>query len=389
MWCPDRRIVLDRRLERHRDVPVQQLAPARRAPTWPGPSPCRLREQMSRVPVFLCVDLEPVEREVQDSSSDAWRGVDAIVEWLEDLRPGLAEVSGDGRPAPVVPSLRSADRGRVRRAERPHAPVGRDTRASARRRRRDRPPHSPVAVGRGRSELDRRLRQRGLDRSLRGDVLRGVPPLTSVGPASSTDSATTGSAQTSSRFSSSRVCGSTSASSPGARGMQSIAPGERTTGSIPDYTRAPREPYHASSGDLCRPDPTARSGLWIVPLSAANPGSALPLSWRIGRRVRFPFRPSHRPLYMFRELDQPEGVLGPGGTARRLARAAVLGVRDSERRSGVARTSSGCGASSSISPSTRSARNCASPEPETGVRLMGYEAGRTSPGRVAPHAAAS
>ena len=260
---------------------------------------------MSRVPVFLCVDLEPVEREVHDSSSDAWRGVDAIVEWLDALRPRFAEASGDEarllwflRCDPQIEvafgasnalMLRSA--GALQRLLDDGDAIGLHTHPW----RWEEDDASWVAdyanpawiehcvetslkAYRGHFGRACKLHRFG-DHWLSADV---IPFLEAQGV----------------RFDFSVE--------PGARAMRSIAPGERTTGFVPDYTRAPREPYHASSGDLCRPDPDARTGLWIVPLSAANPGSAMPLSWRIGRRMRFPFRPSHRPLYMFREWTSPE-----------------------------------------------------------------------------------
>jgi hypothetical protein len=260
---------------------------------------------VSRVPVFLCIDLEPVEREVHDSSTDSWRGVDAIVEWLGALRPRLADTSGEdvrllwflrcdpqvevAFGAPNALMLRSASTLDALREggdaiglhthpwrwEEDEASWIADY---------DNPAWIEHCVETSfeayRSHFGRpcELHRFG-DHWMSAAV---VPVLEEKGV----------------RFDFSVE--------PGARGMDSLAPGERTSGSIPDYTRAPREPYRPSSADARVPNPTARSGLWIIPLSAANPGSALPLSWRIGRRVRFPFRPLHRPLYMFREWTSPE-----------------------------------------------------------------------------------
>jgi hypothetical protein len=67
-----------------------------------------------------------------------------------------------------------------------------------------------------------------------------------------------------------------------------------------------RRPYRPQPSDFRRPEPATRTGLWIVPLSADNPAPAMPWSWRIGRRVRFPFRPAHRPLQMFRNWTNAE-----------------------------------------------------------------------------------
>lgn len=260
---------------------------------------------MPPVPIFLCVDLEPVERQVHDSTSDSWRGVDAIVDWLGALRPRLAEASGEdvrllwflrcdpqievAFGAPNALMLRSS--GTLDRLLEAGDAVGLHTHPW----RWDEDEASWIAdyadaawiehcvetsfeAYRGHFGRACELHRFG-DHWLSADV---IPVLERQGV----------------RFDFSVE--------PGARGMDSIAPGERTSGSIPDYIRAPREPYRPSSTDVRLPDSDARTGLWIIPLSAANPGSALPLSWRIGRRVRFPFRPLHRPLYMFREWTSPE-----------------------------------------------------------------------------------
>ena len=47
------------------------------------------------------------------------------------------------------------------------------------------------------------------------------------------------------------------------------AKGRPFTGSIPDYRRAPRAPYRPSLADFRVPDPARKAGLWMIPLSTA------------------------------------------------------------------------------------------------------------------------
>jgi hypothetical protein len=85
-----------------------------------------------------------------------------------------------------------------------------------------------------------------------------------------------------------------------------LAPGERSTGSMPDFAHAPREPYRPSTSDYLVPDHGAASDLLLIPQSSADPSPALPIKRRIGRRVRYPFRPTHRPLTLYRAWTSPQ-----------------------------------------------------------------------------------
>jgi hypothetical protein len=260
---------------------------------------------MVRVPVFLCIDLEPDERHVQVPHAESLRGIEAIFEHLEGLRPRLAAASGEQvrflwflRCDPQIAAVYgSADHLLTRYAE---------------------TFERLVAAGDGLGlHVHPWRREEGSERWI-ADYGNPAWIEECIEMAFAAYRAQFGAACELHRFGD-RWLGTEVIPllerlgvrfdltvEPGARGTRSLAPGDVTTGSIPDYTRAPREPYRPSRSDFCLPDPAAGPGLWIVPLSAGDPSSALPLSWRIGRRVRFPFRPAHRPLQMFREWNSPK-----------------------------------------------------------------------------------
>lgn len=91
---------------------------------------------------------------------------------------------------------------------------------------------------------------------------------------------------------------------PGARATRSIHPGTAVTGRIPDHGPAPREPYHPAAEDPMRP--ASRSGpgrqedlLWMIPLTAIDRDPLLPIWRRVARRIRHPDRPRHRPAQLW------------------------------------------------------------------------------------------
>lgn len=259
---------------------------------------------MTSVPVFLCIDLEPAERQVRPSEADPWRGVDAIAEHLESLRPRLQDVSGKPvrflwfvRCDPQIETAFGSADALLRRSselfERLLAAGDRiglhvhlwrwDEGASAWIADYGNPSWAERCVE---TSFETYRRHFGTPCELHrfGDrwlSTEAIALLERLGV----------------RFDLSLE--------PGARGHRSLAPDERTTGSIPDYTRAPREPYRPSRSDFLVPDGAEPAGLWIVPLSSGDPSAALTLSWRIGRRVRYPLRPVHRPLTMFRQWTSP------------------------------------------------------------------------------------
>jgi hypothetical protein len=326
---------------------------------------------MTRVPVFLCVDLEPNEREVQISDAESLRGVDALAEQLEQLRPRLAEASGEQvrflwflRCDPQIDIVYGSPNHLLNRsAEMLERLVAGGDRIGLHVHpwRWDESRASWVAdygnpawiehcvqtafeAYRTHFGVSCELHRFG-DRWLSTEV---IPLLERLGT----------------RFD--------LTVEPGARGTQALAPGEMTTGSIPDYTRAPREPYRPSRSNFGLPDSAAGPGLWIIPLSAADPSSALPLSWRIGRRVRFPFRPAHRPLQMFRDWTSPKAYWD----------LVEQHVESLERpylafaiRSGDPEASSEQQVRAILDhlPEHRLAVRLRLTDPEDGLRLMGYE----------------
>ena len=61
---------------------------------------------------------------------------------------------------------------------------------------------------------------------------------------------------------------------PRSPGVERLVAEERSTGSIPDYSRAPEDPYEPRPGDFLHPAPAGRpEALTIVPLTAAANGS--------------------------------------------------------------------------------------------------------------------
>jgi hypothetical protein len=326
---------------------------------------------MTPVPVFLCVDLEPDERQVQVAGAKSLRGVEAVFEHLGRLRPRLAEASGEGvrflwflRCDPQMDVVYgSPDYLLSQYAETferllaggdgigLHVHPWRWDESSA----------SWIAdygnpdwiehcvqmafeAYRAHFGVSCELNRFG-DHWLSTEV---IPLLERFGV----------------RFD--------LTVEPGARGTRAIAPGETTTGSIPDYTRAPQEPYRPSRDDFVVPDPEAGPGLWIVPLSSADPSPARPLSWRIGRRVRFPFRSALRPLQMFREWTSPKAYWD---LVERHADSLERPYLAFAIRSGDPEEADEQRARSILDhlPEHRLAHRLRFTDPEDGLGLMGYE----------------
>jgi len=96
---------------------------------------------------------------------------------------------------------------------------------------------------------------------------------------------------------------------PGARGMAALEDSVPSTGYLPDQGAAPRVPYQpadddpfrAATNDGATNDGATHDadGLWILPITAFDPGPWLSPSRRLARRVRFAGRPLHRPAELW------------------------------------------------------------------------------------------
>ncbi|MEX2080368.1 MAG: hypothetical protein WEC33_02040 [Dehalococcoidia bacterium] len=97
---------------------------------------------------------------------------------------------------------------------------------------------------------------------------------------------------------------------PGSHGARSPRPGTVATGRIPSQTMAPREPYRPAPDDPLRPAVPGRNAvsqdLWMIPLTALNSDPLVPVWRRLGRRLKHPLGPRHRPA----PLAAPWGPVG-------------------------------------------------------------------------------
>jgi hypothetical protein len=94
---------------------------------------------------------------------------------------------------------------------------------------------------------------------------------------------------------------------PGSRRTVALEPTVPATGELPDQQRAPRVPYRPLAADPLRAandaGRPASEGLWMLPLSAFDPGPLLPAWRRAARAVRFAGRPLHRPAELWAPVD--------------------------------------------------------------------------------------
>ena len=105
---------------------------------------------------------------------------------------------------------------------------------------------------------------------------------------------------------------------PGRRGTPNLLPSEHFTGAFPDYARVPREPYRPSASDFRERGGDAPGRLWLIPLSTGllPPWPRAPLYRRAVWRLRYGPR-RHSPLYLaldpsyFRAAAE-EILRGPG-----------------------------------------------------------------------------
>ena len=96
---------------------------------------------------------------------------------------------------------------------------------------------------------------------------------------------------------------------PGKRGASRVDMSADATGAIPSYANLRSIPYRHRD-----------SSLWVLPLTAADPGPALSLPVRLARQVRFLGQDLHRPLTLHRAWRSPEAYWSlVEGTISRLA----------------------------------------------------------------------
>lgn len=85
---------------------------------------------------------------------------------------------------------------------------------------------------------------------------------------------------------------------PGMPGARWLGKDSLSTGRIPSHTKAPREPYRPSVLDPFRRAEEGvaanGAGLWMIPLTAMHSGPLIPLWKRVGRRVKNPRSPRYR-----------------------------------------------------------------------------------------------
>jgi hypothetical protein len=250
---------------------------------------------LAAIPTFLCIDVEPDERGVLIGERPPWRGFDALSEHLQRLRPRLARATG--RPVAfawfprIDPQIESCY------GDAAYALGAFEDRFTALRANGDVVgvhPHSfrfDAAAGRWRSDY------------ADADWAQHCQTM-----AFEAFHARTGEACALHRYGDHFLSRDLVANAerlgarvdltaePGLRPVRRLARGELVTGALPDYRGLPREPYRASTGDFRVPDEHRNAGMWIVPLTAADPRAAEAFPRRLLRRMTLHGQPAHRPL---------------------------------------------------------------------------------------------
>jgi hypothetical protein len=92
---------------------------------------------------------------------------------------------------------------------------------------------------------------------------------------------------------------------PGTRRTAKVGGSPFATGTIPDQTHAPRQPYRPDPADPLRaaPVPSAAGGLWEIPLTAINPERLYAPARRVARQVRRAFQTRHRTAQLWEPGD--------------------------------------------------------------------------------------
>jgi hypothetical protein len=233
------------------------------------------------VPVTIGIDVEPDDRSEAPGSGVRLDGFHGMRDWLERIRPLLAEASGAPvaftwflRMDPQIAWLTGRPEGLAERIERPVADllargdsVGLHTHAGRWDGSRWIADHGDdrwirecveVAAGAFERVFGRPCVEHRFGDRWTGDALYDA--LVDVGV---------------------EVDGTIE---PGIRGAARTDPTMAATGRVPDYLHVPREA-----------GPTRDGRLWLLPLSSADPGPSLSSLRRLARRLRYPGEPLHRP----------------------------------------------------------------------------------------------
>lgn len=83
---------------------------------------------------------------------------------------------------------------------------------------------------------------------------------------------------------------------PGRGARPSVRPGELHTGSFPDYTTAPSWPYKPCRHDFRKHSGGAKRGLWEIPLSTEKMGGRFPVLNQAAKALGFDYRKNHEPI---------------------------------------------------------------------------------------------
>jgi hypothetical protein len=250
---------------------------------------------LAAIPTFLCIDVEPDERAVPLGERPPWRGFDVLAAHLDELRPRLT--SATDRPVAYAWFPRVDPQIEACYGDAAYALGAFEDRFTGLRGRGD-----AIGVHPHSFRFDTRAK-RWLSDYADTDWAEHCQTM-----AFDAFRARTGERCSLHRygdhFLSDRLVANAQrlgarvdlTAEPGLRAVRRLARGEPVTGTLPDYRRLPRAPYRASGDDFRRPDPQRRDGMWIVPLTAADPRRAEPWRRRALRRMTMHTRPAHRPL---------------------------------------------------------------------------------------------
>jgi hypothetical protein len=247
------------------------------------------------IPTFLCIDVEPEARAVPVDERPPWHGFDVLADHLDALRPRLAERSGRavtyawfGRIDPQIEICY----GDAAYAFRRHA-----ARFDALRAAGDVfgvHPHSfRLDPGSGRWHSD----------YADGEWIEHCQAVAFAGFRDATGEPCR-LHRFGDHFLTNRIVATAErlgatvdlTAEPGLRAARRLARHEPTYGRLPDCRPVPQLPYRASADDWRRPDPARDTGMWMVPLTSADPRPAEVWQRRALRRLSLHSRPRHRPL---------------------------------------------------------------------------------------------